>query len=120
MSQVGEVIRVPAPTLWFRWLRAKLTVGTLRRAAHTLPIRRSPRGIGLSALTGRGLREAWAEPSPLCQADDMRKYVIMGIQGSGKGTQANARPAPEVIQQQIRECLGLPPYQPGNRGSEVA
>src|SRR5262249_61299926 len=25
---------------------------------------------------------------PLCQADDMRKYVIMGIQGSGKGTQA--------------------------------
>ena len=24
----------------------------------------------------------------LCQADDMRKYVIMGIQGSGKGTQA--------------------------------
>ena len=32
----------------------------------------------------------------------------------------DARPAPEVIQQQIRECLGLPPYQPGNRGSEVA
>src|SRR5215831_14391959 len=30
----------------------------------------------------------WAGPSPLCQADDMRKYVIMGIQGSGKGTQA--------------------------------
>ena len=29
-----------------------------------------------------------AGPSPLCQADDMRKYVIMGIQGSGKGTQA--------------------------------
>src|SRR6266702_3395419 len=28
-----------------------------------------------------------AGPS-LCQADDMRKYVIMGIQGSGKGTQA--------------------------------
>ncbi|HET9972996.1 MAG TPA: nucleoside monophosphate kinase, partial [Streptosporangiaceae bacterium] len=24
----------------------------------------------------------------LCQAVDMRKYVIMGIQGSGKGTQA--------------------------------
>ena len=24
----------------------------------------------------------------LCQADDMRKYVIMGVQGSGKGTQA--------------------------------
>ena len=24
----------------------------------------------------------------ICQADDMRKYVIMGIQGSGKGTQA--------------------------------
>ena len=24
----------------------------------------------------------------MCQADDMRKYVIMGIQGSGKGTQA--------------------------------
>jgi hypothetical protein len=22
----------------------------------------------------------------LCQADDMRKYVIMGVQGSGKGT----------------------------------
>jgi hypothetical protein len=30
----------------------------------------------------------WAGPSPLCQADDMRKYVIMGIQGSGTGTQA--------------------------------
>src|SRR5690242_19609880 len=29
-----------------------------------------------------------AGPFPLCQADDMRKYVIMGIQGSGKGTQA--------------------------------
>src|SRR5215472_13899332 len=34
------------------------------------------------------LRRTWAGPSPLCQADDMRKYVIMGIQGSGKGTQA--------------------------------
>jgi adenylate kinase family enzyme len=32
----------------------------------------------------------------------------------------DARPAPEVIQQQIRECLGLPPYQPENRASEVA
>src|SRR5215472_6602149 len=31
-----------------------------------------------------------------------------------------ARPAPEVIQQQIRQCLGLPPYQPDNRASEVA
>ena len=32
----------------------------------------------------------------------------------------DARPAPEVIQQQIRQYLGLPPYQPGNRASEVA
>src|SRR2546430_3902423 len=36
----------------------------------------------------RGCGGTWAGPSPLCQADDMRKYVIMGIQGSGKGTQA--------------------------------
>src|SRR5215471_2029464 len=36
----------------------------------------------------RGCGGIWAGPSPLCQADDMRKYVIMGIQGSGKGTQA--------------------------------
>ena len=103
----------------------------------------------------------------------MRKYVIIGVQGSGKGTQAqmlaadldmvhisvgdifrwnvqnhtkmgaqvrrimaagelvgddlaesvvrdrltqhvfvvDARPAPEVVQEQIRKCLGLPPYQ---------
>src|SRR6201986_356629 len=34
------------------------------------------------------LRGDPGRPSPLCQADDMRKYVIMGIQGSGKGTQA--------------------------------
>src|SRR6185437_11713814 len=35
--------------------------------------------------------EAAGDPGraiPLCQAGDMRKYVIMGIQGSGKGTQA--------------------------------
>jgi hypothetical protein len=32
----------------------------------------------------------------------------------------DARPAPEVIQQQIRERLGLPPYQPENPGSEGA
>src|SRR5712675_3678551 len=39
-------------------------------------------------VTGDVLRRDLAGPSPLCQADDMRKYVIMGIQGSGKGTQA--------------------------------
>src|SRR5208283_3894681 len=27
-------------------------------------------------------------PRCVCQADDMRKYVIMGVQGSGKGTQS--------------------------------
>jgi adenylate kinase len=32
----------------------------------------------------------------------------------------DARPAPEIIQQQIREYLGLPPYKPENRASEVA
>ena len=31
----------------------------------------------------------------------------------------DARPAPEVIHQQIRQCLGLPPYQPENQASEV-
>lgn len=63
----------------------------------------------------------------------MRKYVIMGVQGSGKGTQSqmlasdldlvhisvgdifrftvDARPAPEVIQEQIRKCLDLSPHQ---------
>jgi hypothetical protein len=30
----------------------------------------------------------------------------------------DARPALQVIQQQIREILGLPPYQPENRGSD--
>src|SRR5690349_505078 len=45
-----------------------------------------PAGDG-EAVAG-GPAGARAGPSPLCQADDMRKYVIMGIQGSGKGTQA--------------------------------
>ncbi len=47
------------------------------------------------AMAARGnLAVAWKAAGglgraiPLCQADDMRKYVIMGIQGSGKGTRA--------------------------------
>jgi hypothetical protein len=32
----------------------------------------------------------------------------------------DARPPPQVIQQQIRQCLGLPPYQPENRESDGA
>jgi adenylate kinase len=40
------------------------------------------------AVADEAAGETWAGPSSLCQADDMRKYVIMGIQGSGKGTQA--------------------------------
>jgi adenylate kinase len=54
----------------------------------------TPSLLGLAALPRGNLAvaneatETRAGPSPLCEADDMRKYVIMGIQGSGKGTQA--------------------------------
>ena len=37
-----------------------------------------PRGFGGPEVAG---------PSPICDATTMRKYVIMGVQGSGKGTQ---------------------------------
>src|SRR5690349_1872506 len=50
------------------------------------PVRAQPRRPG-RRLSG-AVRGDLAGPFPLCQADDMRKYVIMGIQGSGKGTQA--------------------------------
>src|SRR5215831_17407950 len=47
-------------------------------------------GAGVSMATsvsrsGQGRDRRWL---PMCQGDDMRKYVIMGVQGSGKGTQS--------------------------------
>jgi len=58
------------------------------------PERVSRRVQGIPAARGSPRRRlrGCGGPGPghslLCQADDMRKYVIMGIQGSGKGTQA--------------------------------
>jgi adenylate kinase len=61
------------------------------------------------ALTVR-LRDYHDQTNPVLEIFRRKEYVYT----------VDARPAPEVIQQQIRECLGLPPYQPENRGSEVA
>jgi adenylate kinase len=56
------------------------------------------------------LRDYHDQTNPVLEIFRRKEYVYT----------ADARPAPEVIQQQIRERLGLPPYQPENRGSGVA
>ena len=56
------------------------------------------------------LRDYHDQTNPVLEIFRRKEYVYT----------VDARPAPEVIQQQIRECLGLPPSQPGNRGPEVA
>ena len=56
------------------------------------------------------LRDYHDQTNPVLEIFRRKEYVYT----------VDARPAPEVIQQQIRQCLGLPPYQPENRGSEVA
>jgi len=76
-------------------MQGHLSPFTIPAGAITIHIARRPRAptaamrVPLAAdVTGDVLRRDLAGPFPLCQADDMRKYVIMGIQGSGKGTQA--------------------------------
>jgi adenylate kinase len=54
------------------------------------------------------LRDYHDQTNPVLEIFRRKEYVYT----------VDARPAPEVIQQQIRQCLGLPPYQPENRGSE--
>ena len=56
------------------------------------------------------LRDYHDQTNPVLEIFRRKEYVCT----------VDARPAPEVIQQQIRECLGLPPYQPENRGSDIA
>ena len=56
------------------------------------------------------LRDYHNQTNPVLEIFRRKEYVYT----------VDARPAPEVIQQQIRECLGLPPYQPENRAPEVA
>src|ERR1700737_3448810 len=50
--------------------------------------RTASRGRPTSARAPRNRRLDPPTLRCVCQADDMRKYVIMGVQGSGKGTQA--------------------------------
>src|SRR5690242_595717 len=48
------------------------------------------------------LRDYHDQTNPVLEIFRRKEYVYT----------VDARPAPEVIQQQIRQCLGLPPYQP--------
>src|SRR5215831_5674258 len=56
------------------------------------------------------LRDYHHQTNPVLEIFRRKEYVYT----------VDARPAPEVIQQQIRQCLGLPPYQPDHRASKVA
>src|SRR5207244_4827296 len=56
------------------------------------------------------LREYHEQTNPVLEIFRRKEYVYT----------VDARPAPQVIQQQIRERLSLPPYQPEDRGSGVA
>jgi adenylate kinase len=56
------------------------------------------------------LRDYHDQTNPVLEIFRRKEYVYT----------VDARPAPEVIQQQIRQRLGLPPYQPENRGSDGA
>ena len=53
------------------------------------------------------LRDYHNQTNPVLEIFRRKEYVYT----------VDARPAPEVIQQQIRQCLGLPPYKPENRAS---
>src|SRR5690242_1001247 len=48
----------------------------------------SAAGCGGPASASSACPPRAATPRSVCHADDMRKYVIMGVQGSGKGTQS--------------------------------
>src|SRR2546430_9164114 len=56
------------------------------------------------------LRDYHDQTNPVLEIFRRKEYVYT----------VDARPAPQVIQQQIRERLSLPPYQPEDRGSGVA
>ena len=61
------------------------------------------------------LREYHAQTEEVLEIFCRKEYVFV----------VDARPAPEVVQEQIRKCLGLPPYQPESYqpeklGAEVA
>ena len=47
------------------------------------------------------LREYHKEAEAVLEIFRRKEYVFV----------VDARPAPEVVQEQIRKCLGLPPYQ---------
>ena len=83
--------------LYFRDGRAKVELGLgqgppegRQAPGHRRARLASGRSSGRSAASAR----AWSKPAahhaltPICQAGDVRKFVIMGVQGSGKGTQA--------------------------------
>ena len=55
------------------------------------------------------LRDYHDQTNPVLEIFRRKEYVYT----------VDARPAPQVIQQQIRQWLGLPPYQPGRPGPEA-
>jgi adenylate kinase len=60
------------------------------------------------------LRDYHEKTNPVIELFRRKEYVFI----------IDARPAPEAVQEQIRKCLGLPPYQPEkqpeHQGAEVA
>ena len=53
------------------------------------------------------LRDYHQKTNPVLDLFRRKEYVFT----------VDARPAPEVVQQQIRQCLGLPPHKAGRQGS---
>jgi adenylate kinase len=53
------------------------------------------------------LRDYHTQTNPVLDIFRRKEYVFT----------VDAKPPPEVVQEQIRGCLGLPPYQPGSNGA---
>jgi hypothetical protein len=92
-----------------------LASGAWKPMPATFPMVLGADGAGVVEQLGPGalavrLRDYHDQTNPVLEIFRRKEYVYT----------VDARPAPEVIQQQIRQCLGLPPYQPENRGSDIA